>query len=60
MCIVGHPILDIISQLEAPSEFVSGDRTHICMSFVMELNTKEVLEDILIGDCIVGRTEAVG
>jgi len=60
MRIVGHRIMDIVSKLEAPSEFVSGDRTHKCMSFVMELNTEEVLEDILIGACILGRTEAVG
>ena len=59
MSIVGHLILDVISQLKAPSKFMRGDRAHVCVSVIIKFDSEKMLEDILIWACIVGRTETV-
>ena len=51
--VVRYTVLDFIGQLEASSKLVRGDCVDVGMTGVIELDTKELLKDVVIGTVIV-------
>ena len=57
--IVRYAVLDFLGQLKASSKFARGDCANVGMTNVVELNSKKLLKDVVIGTVIVWWVEAV-